>query len=239
MLKVNEKPCKGVNSDTKGLGCGKPTKYRVLGLGKTCGCYSDFLINTEAGKLRLKKAEINGKSKVEKEKKKKTREERLQDINWSENLQVDINSIVRNLDKGLTCLARNIRGQMHGGHVYARGGNQTIRYNLHNIHRQSAHSNRYQNDDGLLREGLVKEYGSDYMQFISSLRQTPSIHFSNKEFRELTNKARVILKEIKNSNRVYSKSERIELRSRINLELGIYQRRFCEFEYKKHNQNVA
>ena len=128
---------------------------------------------------------------------------------------------------------------MHAGHVYARGGNQTIRYNLHNIHRQSAQSNHYQNDDGLLREGLVKEYGNDYMQFISNLRQTPSIHYSNKEYRELTNKARIILKNLQKLDRFYSKSERIELRSRINIELGIYQRCFCELEYRQQNKSVA
>ena len=100
---------------------------------------------------------------------------------------------------------------------------------MHNIHRQCAQSNRWQNDDGLLREGVVREYGQEYMDFISQLRKTPQLHYNNKEYRDLTEKARVIFKQLKEKDRIYSKSERIELRNRVNVQLGIYPYEFCTF----------
>ena len=233
---VENKICRGTGKAI-GYGCGKKVPValygkpnRVYGLGKSCKCYPTWLTTTVEGSKVLEKAKLSGKKKVEKQIKAKSREEKSLSLNWKKLLQTDINKIVRAIDNGLTCLARGYRGQMHAGHVYARGGNQYIKYNLHNIHRQSAQSNHHQNDDGLLREGVVKEYGQDYMDFISELRRTPEIKYTNKEYRILTNKARVILKELKKVDKIYSKSERIELRNRINLELGIYDAEFCEFE---------
>ena len=37
-----------------------------------------------------------------------------------------------------------LANQMHAGHVYSRGSNPMLRFNLHNIHRQSAQSNHFQ-----------------------------------------------------------------------------------------------
>ena len=140
------------------------------------------------------------------------------------------NLIIRLIDRDLPCLAKGIyANQFHAGHIFSRGSNQTIRYNCHNIHRQSAQSNHFQNEDGLLREGLVKEYGQDYMDFISELRRTPKLEYNNQEFHELTLKARIISAKLKKADKVYNLSQRLELRNQINLELGIYQEEYCVF----------
>lgn len=175
-------------------------------------------------------------AKKEKEKRIKEVDRWIQEkvtIDWSKKLQVKINLIIRLIDKGLPCLARGTYAkQIHAGHVYARGGNQTIRYNLHNIHRQSAQSNHYQNDDGLLREGIIKEYGQEYMDFISELRQCKALNFSNEEYKELTKKASKIASKLKKANNIYTRKERLELRNEINFELGIYEDIFCFFNIK-------
>lgn len=224
------KPCKGTGI-AKGYGCGTLYANRVYGLCPKCKI--DWAMNDEEGKNWLSKQTAFKMRKNEKEKKKeanrKKREAKALTKDWSKELQVEVNKIVRYIDNGLPCLARNQRGQMHAGHVYARGGNQTIKYNLHNIHRQCAQSNHHQNDDGKLREGIVNEYGQSYMDFISELRRTPSMNYNNVEYRELTEKARAIYNEISKKERVFSKSERIEMRNRINLELGIYERVYCEY----------
>lgn len=228
---LEKRICKGTHKYTYGLGCGEPVnaKKREFGLGDECGCRNLWLKTDRASEYIAKKIIPKAKKIVKQKIKKQTREEKSLSADWSKRLQDDINSITRTIDKGLTCLARNQRGQLHAGHVFARGGNSTIKYNLHNIHRQCAQSNHYQNDDGKLREGVVREYGQDYMDFISGLRRTPSLNFDNREYRDLTNKARVILKALKAEDKIYSKSERIELRNRINLELKIYSSEFCEF----------
>ena len=56
MIEPKEKPCKG-SGTAKGYGCGKITKHRVYGLGKMC-CYSDWLLNSENGKIKLSKATL-------------------------------------------------------------------------------------------------------------------------------------------------------------------------------------
>ena len=149
--------------------------------------------------------------------------------NWKNELQTEINKIVRLIDKDLPCLARNKGGQIHAGHIFSRGSSPTIRYNLHNIHRQNAQSNHYQNDDGLLREGLINEYGLDYFEFISNLRQTPKLEYKDFEFQEFTLKARKIVLRLFKLNLNYSLKNRIILRNKINIELGIYNEKFCNF----------
>lgn len=175
----------------------------------------------------------NKLSKEKEERKKRAEEKRkLRDnvTNWKNELQDEVNIIIRLIDKDLPCLAKGkYANQFHAGHIFSRGSNQTIRYNCHNIHRQSAQSNHFQNEDGLLREGLVKEYGQDYMDFISELRRTPKLEFNNEEFHELTLKARLISAKLKKADKVYNLNQRIELRNQINLELGIYQEEFCVF----------
>ena len=149
--------------------------------------------------------------------------------NWKAKLQTEINTIVRCIDKGLFCLARNKGGQIHAGHVYARGGNTTIRYNLHNIHRQNAQSNHFQNDDGLLREGLVKEYGQEYMDFIGDLRRTPKLEYKDFEYKGFYIRAHDIAMRLTKLNLEYSLKNRISLRNKINEELEIYDQEYCQF----------
>lgn len=224
---IKEKKCRGTGK-ARGFGCGDLSKYRKYGLCSTC--QYEWATTNDAGKVWFQKSIISNKKKKENEGKKKSREEKSLSLDWGKKLQTEINAIIRTIDKGLPCLARRKRGQIHAGHVFARGGNQTIRYNLHNIHRQNAQSNHFQNDDGLLREGLINEYGQEYMDFISGLRKTKSLKFNNSEYRYLTTQARIILKSLKEDDKIYNKSERIEMRNRINIEIGIYNLEYCEFK---------
>jgi len=131
-------------------------------------CYRVWLISDDPkAKADFGKLLIKAKTDVKIEKRKEFKALKNDIVDWKPKLQMKINLIVRLIDKGLPCLARGVNAkQMHGGHIFSRGSNRTMRYNLHNIHRQSAQSNHFQNDDGLLREGLSNEYGYEYMDFI-------------------------------------------------------------------------
>jgi len=183
----------------------------------------------------MKIVEKNKIAKKKEERKKSIEEKKkIRDAitNWKNELQDEINLIVRLIDHDLPCLAKGIySNQVHAGHIFSRGSNQTIRYNCHNIHRQSAQSNHFQNEDGLLREGLVKEYGHNYMDFISELRRTPKLQYTNQDYHELTLKARKIVSKLKSADKTYNLKQRIELRNQINLELAIYEEEYCVFEY--------
>lgn len=237
-MMIKKKPCSGQDQAQGFQGCGKlvNVEHRKFGLGKMC-CFPKWLTTTEPGKLYMNRVMRIVKKKTEKENpvikpfdKVQHKKDRDAIKDWSKELQVKVNLIVRLIDKGLPCLARNYFPKKYdAGHVYARGGNQTIRFNLHNIHRQSAQSNHFQNDDGLLREGLTKEYGQEYMNFVSELRRTPQLHISNPEFHELYKKASKIALRLKKSDNEYVLEDRIRLRNSINKELGIYDNEFCHF----------
>lgn len=150
--------------------------------------------------------------------------------NWSQKLVVKIQEIARLIDHGQPCLARGVMAnQFHGGHVFSRGSNPQIKYNLHNIHRQSAQSNHYQNDDGLLREGIVKEYGTEYMDFISGLRNLQSIKYKNEDYLEFYKLACKIAARLKKDLKVLDRDSRLILRSQVNLSLGIYPEDYCVY----------
>ena len=238
------KKCKGT-SKAKGFGCGVELPYNErnglktykakYGLGIDCSCYANWITSDNPNAKKAFKTFLSSnKKKVETDLKRIENEKKLDLIDWKPKLQVKINFIVRLIDIGLPCLARNYHpGQIHAGHIYARGGNQYIKYNLHNIHRQSAQSNGKQNDDGLLREGLVNEYGQEYMDFISELRRTPKLDYMNHEYREFTKHASSIANELKRQGRIFpTTEERIYMRNQINNQLGIYNQEYCEFKIK-------
>lgn len=236
------KKCKG-NGVAKGYGCGVLLSYTErnglktykakYGLGEDCNCYTNWLIsdNPEA-KKKFSQFLKKNKSLYEKEKKKKEKELKDKLTDYKSKLQEPINLIVRLIDIGLPCLARQYHpGQIHAGHVYARGGNSSMKFNLHNIHRQGAQSNHHQNDDGLLREGVVREYGQEYMDFISSLRQTPQLEYMQHEYKEFYKHACSIANDLKKQGRIFPEPEqRLFMRTEINNLLGIYNQQYCEFK---------
>lgn len=168
--------------------------------------------------------------KAKKEAKEKYIKIKTQATQWDNKLQTKTQEIARLIDNGMPCLARNtINCQMHGGHVHAKGGSHQCRYNLHNIHRQSAQSNKWFNDSDLLRQGITNEYGSNYLEFIDSLKLTPKRKFTQVELMEIYDIACKVATRLRKANLQYSLSERIELRNNINLELGIYDTEYCIF----------
>ncbi len=211
--------------------CGEPFIPKYSSLEKYCG-KEDCRIKDALEKVAKQK--IAQKKQAEKQWKIQKAELKENTSNWKHKLQVEINKIVRLIDKDLPCLARKNGGKMQAGHVFSRGSNPPIRYNLHNIHRQNAQSNHFQNDDGLLREGLVAEYGQEYMNFISELRRTPQLHYKEFEYQELAKIAREIVANLSKKDLTYSLEDRIALRNEINLEMGIYPEEFCVFELNKY-----
>ena len=227
---MNKKECKGINKAFGYDGCGKLSDYRKFGL---CPyCLYDWMTNSENGKiyyLKQFKPKVNNQTK--KRNKEKEKKDRDKITNYRNLLQTKIQLICRLIDIGLPCLARNYHPkQMHGGHVFAKGGNKTMALNLHNIHRQSAQSNKWQNDDGLLREGLQKEYGIEYFNFISELRRLKALKYSNIEYKEFYIIASKIALKLKKQGDTFSLIGRIDQRNKINIELGIYSKEYCIFK---------
>ena len=222
------KKCKNCKKEIPKIGNRYNHKY---GYGLDCGCYQNWLFNTPEGKEKLKKATLQAKKKVEQEKKREWNKKKKELTNYKSKLQDKINEIVRLIDYGLPCLARGIiANQIHAGHVYSRGSEPSMKFNLHNIHRQSAQSNHYQNEDGLLREGLVNEYGKEYLDFLNYMRSYPPLKFTNEEYHEFYKVACKIANTMRKEGKRYTTpKQRIEKRNEVNKQIGIYKQ-FNEFK---------
>lgn len=144
-------------------------------------------------------------------------------------LQSSINLLARIIDFGQPCLAKgNFPKQMHGGHIFSRGSASNMRFNLHNIHRQSAQSNHFQNEDGLLRQNLKLEFGEQYYESLDSFHQTPIIKYTPSEFYDFYLLSNKIGREYKKMiSEPLPVLERIRLRNEANLRLGIYPDKYC------------
>jgi hypothetical protein len=145
-MEPKKKPCKGNRAETKGLGCNKPTFHRVYGLGKMCGCYSDWLLNTEAGKLKMQKAIIKAKEpRLELEKASK---EHLEKKGISGALLITktvVHAYVRERDKHKPCISCGCQwnNEFQAGHYYSAGSFETLKFDLRNINGQCKQCNLY------------------------------------------------------------------------------------------------
>lgn len=228
------KTCKGQNKAYGFSSCGNqvPAKSRTYGLCRKC--FREWCKSTPEGLEYIQKNVIpRAKKEVKKKEKARKKAEKERFTDYKSKLQDKVNEIVRLIDIGLPCLARNYHpNQIHAGHIFSRGSEKYMRFNLHNIHRQSAQSNHFQNEDGLLREGLVNEYGQNYFDFISELRQTPPLKYSNLEYKDFYKKACKIANDLKREGRVFTKDQRIYMRNQVNIELEIYDPQYCTYQLK-------
>lgn len=184
----------------------------------------------------IKIAERKERNRRAKEARKKRAEFNRNDPKWIKSkLQSTVNEIARIIDHGLPCLATKTNGQMHGGHVFSRGAHTQIRYNLHNIHRQSAYSNNKQSHDGLMQEKLAEEYGESYLEFLKDMRGEGVQKHTINELQEAYDNARDFRNTLKKSitENGFPKKTRIELRNQANIKIGLYSEKISIFNENK------
>jgi len=158
------------------------------------------------------------------------KEQNLTHSQLQNKLQDIVNTIARTIDsifgRCISCDA-NIRNTKHdGGHFFSVGSNNTLRFNLHNIHAQCVHCNQHKgsNRDGY-ETGIVKRYGKDYLQEIRSLSACYNeIKLSRDDLRDKIKEAKRTLSAVKNmlKNQVPRDVNGIGLRRLANCEVGIY-----------------
>lgn len=157
-----------------------------------------------------------------------------QHTDYKKILQSEVQKIARFIDFGCNCLALDKPPkQAHGGHVFSRKGNSNFGMNLHNIFLQTAQSNHFQNDDGLMRDGVVRVFGQDYLDFITSLKSTPTQKYTNEDYKCFLQKARKVSKLFieynKDLQQARSATSRIQMRNWANVQLGVYSNEFLTF----------
>ena len=147
-------------------------------------------------------------------------------------LQDDVQKIAKLIDYGSKPLHQTPQdnGGIQGGHVYSKKNHEQMRFNLHNIFAQGSKSNMALIYDEEFKDGLIKEYGIEYFEFIKSLKQQPLPKIKQNEYKEYHFKALAIIKRLELTFTYYSKNERLQLRNAINEELGIYPEQYTQFK---------
>jgi len=152
MLPVKAKPCKGTGQ-ASGHGCGVTTAHRIYGLGKMC-CYSAWLLNSEAGKVKLSKA-LNKvqKPRLELEKTAQQDKERSALKRAHDVTKKAVHEYIRLRDTGKPCIScgEPWRPDFQAGHYHKSELFETLKYHLHNIHGQCPGCNLY-------KEGNLEKY---------------------------------------------------------------------------------
>jgi protein-arginine kinase activator protein McsA len=144
---IKEKKCKG-QGKAIGFGCGKLTKVenRIYGLGKMCGCYSDWLLNSEQGKILMAKSILKiQKPRLDLEQRQAEKKELTRLKMLLNATKTKVHAFVRNRDKGLNCISCNApySDDFQAGHFYPAGSFETLKFHLDNIHGQCVQCNLY------------------------------------------------------------------------------------------------
>lgn len=227
-METKPKPCKGVGKAISVKGCGTVTLWRRYGL---CpDCLADFLFGTDAGKLIMQKSIIpkakTANNKIKRQERKELKEKIKTRSDYERELQKEINTIVRLIDKGFVCIStgKPLNAKYDAGHMRSVGSNPALRFNLFNIYAQSVHANQYLSGDQInFMKGIEKHYGKDVLEKTMQLSIVyPYLKLPTETIKEFTYKARSIVKWLKLQERTYDATERIELRERFNKEIGIY-----------------
>jgi len=204
MIEPKEKPCKGVGV-TLGYGCGLKTKYRQYGLGKMCGCYSDWLLNSENGKIKLQKAIIKvTQPRIDLENAGKERVDRQKISYLLTNVKNICHEFIRERDKGLPCISCNglWQSDFQAGHFYKAELFSTLKFDEKNISGQCVGCNiRKEGNESGYRVGIINRYGKEHLEYLDELAATEkqiTHKWDREELENTRNYYKNKLKKIKN-----------------------------------------
>lgn len=103
--------------------------------------------------------------------KKKMKEKSKTAGQWKKDLQDVINWIARKLDENRPCISHPEMNDntYDAGHYYTVAAHGSIRYNLHNIHKQCKRANKEHGGCPEYAQGLINRYGAEYFYMVLNL----------------------------------------------------------------------
>lgn len=193
----------------------------------------------------------HGRNEYKKQEEKKRLQKKREDAKWKKeakerlkthgNYESDLEETIREIsalidssvDCCLSCQSKiSPTNKANAGHRFAVGGNNSLRFNLDNIHRQGVCCNMHKNGnpDGY-DEGMIRVYGKPYYEYVKfELKGIyPLVKMTIPELMAKRALAMKIRNELKKKGLDYSPDERLKLREQINSEIGIYSFGFQTF----------
>ena len=199
-------------------------------------CYPNWLYNTPEGNEVVEKHTIRSKKKTEDQEKTEWNEKKQEmriTTHYKENkkyLQNEINRLAKMIDRRFgfeSCIdcGRGFTQDMDrdAGHCHSVGSNESIRYNLHNIHSQKSSCNGNGLGGGKTEEykiGLEHRYGSEYRQYVEFeiVRLFQYIGMKKADYPE---KLKIVRKLIRDFE-TFQFEDGIQARTQLNEIIGIY-----------------
>lgn len=140
-------------------------------------------------------------------------------------LQKAINLLARKIDavfgyECIDCCGRKYGKQIDGAHFHSVGSNNSLRYNLHNIHSADSHCNNYSNTHiSGYKIGLEKRYGKDYLDLVEGLPLLyREVKLNNLEIHEKL----ALVRKLNRTFNTYQITDGISARNLFNNIIGIY-----------------
>lgn len=164
----------------------------------------------------------------EKQSKKQNKPKTIKKVSTKEYLQKEVNKLARLIDENFNynCIdcSNPFNQVVQGAHYHNVGGNENIRFNLHNIHSARAHCNMYSSEHkkGYVT-GLQNRYGLEYYNLVEtelSIKYT-YLGLTESELKEALKMTRECIRGFK----LYSKGQKDGQESRefFNKLIGIYK----------------
>jgi len=223
-MNIKPKPCKAINKAKGFESCDKETLKRVYGL--CSSCYAKWLYTTDEGKAKIERCTPK-QTELKTSRNKKTNNPEVYSSDLKSTLQKEINHIARLIDNGgrcVDCKRTEANPCWDGGHFNSRGSEPKLRYNLHNIFKQTRYCNsKSEGNKMAYYNGLKDLYGLEYAEKVNNLPKSIDVlKLPNSDLPNKIKEARKIVRELKSLDMVYSPKVRIELRQKYNKRIGIY-----------------
>ena len=148
---------------------------------------------------------------------------------YKNQLQMEVNKLARMIDLKFgynTCIdcGKPFGSQQDGGHFKSVGANNSLRYNLDDIHSQKSDCNRNGMGSGRILDyyrGLIKRYGQEYADYVDSGLQLKykSTYLSEVEVYEKLTLVRLLVKNFD----TFELTSSLQARNLFNNLIGIYK----------------
>jgi len=163
------KRCKGT-SKAIGYGCNEPQHERIFGLGKKCGCYKEWLLNTPEGADYLKTVTIKvTQPRIDLENAQAERKDRVKLGHLLSNTKNICHEYIRLRDKGKDCISCGIQylEDFQAGHFYKAELFSNLKYDELNISGQCRQCNlRKEGNESGYRSGIIQRYGFEHLRYL-------------------------------------------------------------------------
>lgn len=203
MIETKAKKCNG-NGKAIGYGCGKLTKHRKYGLGKSC-CYASWLYSSENGKIEMNKA-LNKVSKPRKEldSLKKETKNRQGLTTLIKSVAKVCHEYIRLRDVNKPCIScgTQYKNDFDAGHFYSAGKFSNLKFNEFNINGQCIQCNRFnEGNEANYRINLPERIGLnalDELDFLAAeYKKQSSFKWDKEDLKEIKSYYKNKIKKLK------------------------------------------